>query len=49
MGSFIEWLIASAGLLIAISCIKNKDEESNSWALAGLLILYFVVIYNLFN
>lgn len=49
MGSFIELLIACATLSIAISCAKNKDEESNSWALAGLLILDFVVIYNLFN
>lgn len=49
MGTFIELLIACAGLLISISCMKNKDEESNSWALAGLLILDFVVIYNWFN
>lgn len=49
MNNFIEVLIAIATLLIAISSLKNKNSESNSYSLIGLALLDIVVVYNLFN
>ena len=49
MNNFIEVLIAIATILISISSLKNKDSESNSYSLIGLVLLDIVIVYNLFN